>query len=101
MGTTYLILGTIVLATILVIVNEHLMKRSLSGTDSIKPGDYHHWPGYYPEEDYFNANDAFFREQEKKNFEELNDLQKERSRLKMTVVFFILLISLLYYFSSV
>ena len=101
MGTTYLILGTIVLATVLIIVNEYLMKRSLSRTQTIKPSDVNHWPEYYPDERFFNANGYFFREKEKRNIEEIEGLQRERNRLRMTVVFFIFLVSLMYYFSSV
>jgi hypothetical protein len=96
MGNLLLIFGAILLATVLIIINEHLINKSAT-TANKKPG--------------LNSDDisiATFADltkllKQKDNSahsEEYNGVKKELSRLKGALIFFVLLLSLLFYLSS-
>ena len=96
MGNLLLIFGAILLATVLIIINEHLINKSVTTVNKK--------PGLNPDDlsitTFADLSKFLKQKNNSTHSEEYNGIKKELSRLKGTLIFFVLLLSLLFHLSS-
>lgn len=101
MGNSLFILGAIVIAALLIIINEHLLKRSVSKQKFNPNKKIPLGAIEYLDTTYIPITEFLKEKAKHKNVESGKHVNNETSRLKGTVLFILLLFVLLYFSSTV